>query len=215
MNSIPQSWISLPPPLLALNMITAWFAGKRESSSTRGFLNHPSPPPTNGKTKRKKSLHSFTWPEERRRRLAASCLDISRVLGLLLTLPNPLSSLKHPQGSAALHAEPCKAKNSEGHRLQPRPRRVPPCPEPSLPTANPISSGRSGLPPLPPTPARDPVLKAILIFLPPRLSSRYRCPSGRSYPVFTPLGVRRPLPAGHPALPGSLFPRSVHVIAWT
>lgn len=53
--------------------------------------------------------------------LAANCLDISCVLGLLITLPNPFSSLKHPQGSAALHAEPCKAKNSEGHSLQPPP----------------------------------------------------------------------------------------------
>lgn len=55
--------------------------------------------------------------------MAASCLHISSVLGLLITLPNPLSSLKHPQGSAASHAEPCKAKNSEGHSRQPRPIR--------------------------------------------------------------------------------------------
>lgn len=53
--------------------------------------------------------------------MAASCLNISCILGLLVTLPNPLSSLKHPQGSSALHAEPCKAKNSEGHWLQPCP----------------------------------------------------------------------------------------------
>ena len=116
-------------------------------------------PPTNGKTKMKRSLHPFTWPEERRRRrrrrLAASCLDISCVLGLLITLPNPLSSLKHPQGSAALHAEPCKAKNSEGHSPQPRPH---PGQEPSIPRVRtprgiaahhkPHFKGGSGLPSL-------------------------------------------------------------------
>lgn len=69
----------------------------------------------------KRSLCSFSWLENGSKRLAASCLDIFHVLGLLITLPNPLSSLKHPQGSSALHAEPCKAKNNEGHSLGPHP----------------------------------------------------------------------------------------------
>lgn len=120
MNSIPQSWISLPPPPLALKYDEAlvWWEGR--------VLVHPElpqpsiHPPTNGKTKRKRSLHSCTWPGKRRR-LATSHLDISCILGLLRALPNPLSSLKHPQGSSALHAEPCKAKNSQGHSLHPHP----------------------------------------------------------------------------------------------
>lgn len=161
------------------------------------------PPTRKCKTEMKRSLHSFTWPEERRRRLAANCLDISCVLGSLITLPNPFSSLKHPQGSAALHAEPCKAKNSEGHSLQPPPHpgqapSVPQagCPEASLPTTNPIFRGVLGTRPYP---GPGPWAKSKADFHPP-VSLRSRRPSGRSYPVSTPTpahqGSATPFPWG-------------------